>query len=128
MLLMLAIVVVMLLLLMMMHCVATTTIIVLLVLQVVMVLLVRRVRCVEPVFVLKISAHRVREQVGEVIVRVVIVRLVHLLIRIVRARHHPIRVRTMGGEGIRDFLGEQEVREFVRITPAARHLCFPKRD
>lgn len=79
----------------------------------------RRGDGVEAIFVLKVSASGVREQVGEVIVRVVIVRLVVAVLG-VGARHHPVRVRTMRGQCIGDLLGEEEVGELVRILAPSR--------
>lgn len=76
---------------------------------------------VEPVFVLKVSARGVRKQVGEVIVRVVIVGGAVVLVLLVCARHHPVRrVWAMGGEGVRNLLGEQKVREFIGVAASHR--------
>lgn len=89
-----------------------------------LVVLVLVVTGVVPVFVLKVSARGVRKQVGEVIVRIVIVRgaiiLLLLLLLQVVPRYDPLgSVRAVGGEGVRDSFGEQKVREFVRIPTAA---------
>lgn len=122
-----AMVVLVVLLLLMMHCVlgaagvvATRTMVVRCVLLGLGMLLVL-VAGVEPVFVLKVSARGVRKQVGEVIVRVVIVGGAVVLVLLVCARHHPVRrVWAMGGEGVRNLLGEQKVREFIGVAASHR--------
>lgn len=77
----------------------------------------RRWREVESILVLKISVGRVRQHVGEVIVRIVSVRMVTLVL-IIGARHHP--VRPVRSECVGDRLGEEEVRKFVGIVPTHR--------
>lgn len=101
--------------------VATRTVIVLL--WRVLVILTR----VEAIFVLKVGARGVRKQVGEVIVRVVIVRgaVVRLLFQLVSSRHDPVcSFWAVRGERIRDSLGEEEVGEFVRITATSGFRIF----
>lgn len=86
---------------------------------------------VEAVLVLKVSADRVWERVGEVVVRIVIVRLRRApivlggvqTVMVVGSRHHPVRrFGSMGREGVGDFLGEQEVGEFVGIVATTRRI------
>lgn len=90
-----------------------------------LVVLVLVVTGVVPVFVLKVSARGVRKQVGEVIVRIVIVRGAIILLLQVVPRYDPLgSVRAVGGEGVRDSFGEQKVREFVRIPTATGPQIF----
>lgn len=130
---------VILLLLLMMHCVAmmmllvaTRTRIVRCVLpglrMVVLLVVVMLVAGVEPVFVLKVSALGVRKQVGEVIVRIVIVRgAIMLLLQVVGASYHPVcRVGTVRGEGVGDSLGKQKVREFIGIPTTTTVAAAPQ--